>query len=101
MTTEPSADYRSFLVARDFLLAARQQYDTAYGEFRWPQLTEFNWALDHLDTLGVDSQWAQRPALWIVEADGSQRRWSFAEMSARSNRVANWLRSAGVRRGTG
>src|SRR6185437_14334881 len=99
MTTEPSADYRSFLVARDFLLAARQQYDTAYGEFRWPQLTEFNWALGHLDTLGVDSQWAQRPALWIVEADGSQRRWSFAEMSARSNRVANWLRSAGVRRG--
>src|SRR6185369_14479605 len=40
-----------------------------------------------------------RTALWIAEADGSERRWSFAELSRRSNRVANWLRGLGVRRG--
>ncbi|HZA19203.1 MAG TPA: AMP-binding protein [Pseudonocardiaceae bacterium] len=94
-----TADYQAFLAARDFLLEAREDYDTAYRAFRWPALTEFNWALDHIDALGADPESAQRPALWIVEADGSQRRWSFAEMSARSNRVANWLRSVGVERG--
>ena len=39
------------------------------------------------------------PALWIVEEDGSESKLSFAEMSARSNRVANWLRKQGVKRG--
>jgi hypothetical protein len=34
----------------------------------------------------------QRPALWVVEDDGSERKMSFAEMAARSNQVANWLR---------
>jgi acetyl-CoA synthetase len=99
VTGEPSADYRAFLAARDFLLAVGTDYDRAYQEFRWPELTEFNWALDHVDALAMDAETARRPALWIVEADGSQRLWSFAEMSARSNQVANWLRSVGVQRG--
>jgi non-ribosomal peptide synthetase component F len=99
VTVEPSADYRAFLAARDFLLAAGEDYDCAYREFRWPELTEFNWALDHVDALATDAESAERPALWIVEAGGSQQRWSFAEMSARSNQVANWLRSIGVKRG--
>lgn len=99
VTAEPSADYRAFLAARDLLLAAGPDYDRAYQEFRWPEVTEFNWALDHVDALATDAESAQRPALWIVEADGSQRRWSFAEMSARSSQVANWLRSVGVKRG--
>ena len=99
MTAQPSADYRAFLAARDLLLAVATDYDRAYREFRWPELTEFNWALDHVDALAADEKTAQRAALWIVEADGSQRRWSFAEMSARSNQVANWMRSVGVKRG--
>ena len=40
-----------------------------------------------------------RPALWLVGEDGSEHKHSFAEMSARSNRVANWLRTIGVKRG--
>ncbi|MDX6313833.1 MAG: acetyl-CoA synthetase, partial [Streptomyces sp.] len=40
-----------------------------------------------------------RPALWIVEEDGTEARLTFAELSARSNRVANWLRAQGVRPG--
>src|SRR5205823_3804723 len=39
------------------------------------------------------------PALWIVEEDGREHRWSFQEMTARSNRAANFLRDQGVRRG--
>lgn len=29
MTAEPTADYRAFLAARDFLLGAREDYDMA------------------------------------------------------------------------
>jgi acetyl-CoA synthetase len=85
-----------FQAARDLLLAHREDYATARDTFRWPVLGEYNWALDWFDRIaeGNDS-----PALWVVEEDGSERRWSFAEMSARSNQVAGWLRAQGVRRG--
>ncbi|MBO0877688.1 MAG: acyl-CoA synthetase, partial [Pseudonocardia sp.] len=85
-----------FQAARGFLLEHREDYDGAYAGFRWPELDEFNWALEWFDHLGADPESAQRPALWIVEQDGSERKWTFAEMSARSNQVANWLRSLGV-----
>ncbi|HYB29513.1 MAG TPA: AMP-binding protein [Solirubrobacteraceae bacterium] len=83
--------------ARDFLLENREDYDTAYREFRWPALQAFNWALDWFDA--VASRVGDRPALWIVEEDGSEVRRSFAELSSRSNQVANWLREHGVQRG--
>ena len=91
-----SADAEAFQAARSFLLAHRADYATAYDTFRWPQLTEFNWALDWFDQLAGD---ADQAALWIVEQDGSEHRLSYAEMSRRSNQVANWLRAQGVRRG--
>ncbi|MGH3624267.1 MAG: AMP-binding protein, partial [Sciscionella sp.] len=89
----------AFREARDFLLAHREDYDTAYREFSWPELGEFNWALDWFDSLAADAGSAERPALWIVQQDGGETRWSFVEMSARSNQVANWLREQDVRRG--
>jgi acetyl-CoA synthetase len=88
-----------FRAARRFLLEHREDYDAAYRGFRWPELDEFNWALEWFDHLGADPESADRPALWIVEQDGSERRWTFAELSVRSNQVANWLRSQGVGRG--
>jgi len=90
---------KAFRAARDYLLAHRTEYDTARAEFRWPELTEFNWALDHFDQVAANPGTADRTALWIVEQDGAEARYSFAELSARSNRVANWLRDRGVRRG--
>ena len=86
----------SFLAARDFRLAHRTDYAAAYRGFAWPQLTEFNWALDHFDAVAADPAGGARRALWIVEADGSEAWWTFAELSERSNRVANRLRAAGV-----
>jgi acetyl-CoA synthetase len=86
----------AFLEARDFLLANRTDYAKAYAEFRWPVLDEFNWALDHFDRLARGND---NPALWVVSEDGSEQKLSFAEMSARSNRTANFLRQVGVARG--
>jgi len=85
-----------FLAARDFLLQHRSDYATAYAGFKWPKLKEFNWALDYFDSMAKGND---NPALWIIEEDGSEAKLSFAEMSARSNRVANWLRKQGVKRG--
>ncbi|HJQ47938.1 MAG TPA: AMP-binding protein [Amycolatopsis sp.] len=89
----------AFRQARDYLLAHREDYDTAYRDFAWPQPTEFNWALDWFDVIARDPANAERYALWIVEEDGAEGRWTFPEMSRRSAQVANWLRGHGVRRG--
>jgi acetyl-CoA synthetase len=82
--------------ARDFLLAHRNDYATAYAGFKWPKLTHFNWALDHFDDMARGND---ATALWIVNDDGSEQRVSFAQMSQRSDQVANWLTSLGVQRG--
>jgi acetyl-CoA synthetase len=86
----------AFRAARDFLLAHRTDHTTAYADFRWPDLAEFNWALDWFDVIAEGND---APALWIVEQDGTEQRFSFAEMAHRSNQVASWLRDQGVRRG--
>ncbi|MFJ2889569.1 AMP-binding protein [Streptomyces sp. NPDC087305] len=84
----------SFRSARDFLLAHREDYATAYEGFSWPRPEHFNWALDWFDAIAAGND---RTALRIVEEDGAESALSFAEMSERSNRVANWLRAQGVR----
>ncbi|MQY05667.1 AMP-binding protein [Actinomadura macrotermitis] len=89
----PAVEFRA---ARDFLLAHREDLAAARAGFRWPVLTGFNWALDWFDRIAEGND---RPALWIVEEDGSEGRYSFAELSRRSAQVANRLRRAGVKRG--
>ncbi|MFF5389188.1 AMP-binding protein [Streptomyces sp. NPDC013012] len=85
-----------FRAARDFLLEHREDYAAAYEGFAWPRPERFNWALEWFDVVAEGND---RTALHIVEEDGSATKVSFAEMSARSNRVANRLRSLGVRAG--
>src|SRR5215471_10577568 len=87
---------KAFLSARKFLLEHREDYEAAYHDFRWPQLNHFNWALDYFDTYALAND---KPALWIVDDNGSELKLSFAEMSRRSNQVANFLRKQGVSRG--
>ncbi|MER5347716.1 AMP-binding protein [Streptomyces mirabilis] len=83
-----------FRAARDFLLEHRADYATAYEGFDWPRPESFNWALDWFDVIARGND---RTALHIVEEDGERAEFSFAALSERSNRVANWLRARGVR----
>lgn len=99
MTASTSSSFDAFTDARQFLLVHRDDYDHAVENFQWPALTDFNWALEWFDHLGTDPSSAGCLALWIVEEDGSEQRLTFGELSARSNRVANWLRDQGVARG--
>jgi acetyl-CoA synthetase len=96
VTTAAKQSVQAFLSARDFLLAHREDYETAYHDFRWPQLNTFNWALDYFDSFAHANA---NTALWIVDEDGPEVKLSFAEMSWRSNQVANFLRDQGVQRG--
>ncbi|MFF9012421.1 AMP-binding protein [Streptomyces sp. NPDC014870] len=85
-----------FRAARDFLLQHREEYEAAYEGFAWPRPDRFNWALEWFDVIAAGND---RTALHIVEEDGGETRVSFAEMSERSDRVANWLRTWGVQAG--
>jgi acetyl-CoA synthetase len=87
----------TFKAARDFLLAHRTDYATACRDFRWPEPTHFNWALDWFDAELARGDGAGRPALTIV-GDGAGSL-TFAELSERSSRLANALRALGVKRG--
>jgi acetyl-CoA synthetase len=98
-TTKPKAQgsaTEDFRRARDFLLAHREDYATAYEGFTWPRPEHFNWALDWFDVIADGND---RTALHIVEEDGTETLLSFAELADRSDRVANWLRARGVAAG--
>jgi len=87
MTTE------LFRGARDFLLAHREDYATAYEGFEWPRPEGFNWALDWFDVIAHGNA---TTALHIVEEDGRETKLSFGELAVRSDQAANWLRELGV-----
>lgn len=86
----------TFAEARAFLLAHRTDYATAHAGFRWPDEARFNWALDWFDAV-LAREHADATAL-LITGEGAARL-TFAELSARSNRVANGLRALGVTRG--
>ncbi|MGH3314393.1 MAG: AMP-binding protein [Streptomyces sp.] len=94
--TEPTTPTDAFRAARDTLLRHRTDLDAARAAFSWPRPGHFNWALDWFDAVAEDND---RIALHIVEQDGGEARYSFADMRTRSDQVANWLRAQGVRAG--
>src|ERR1700744_2157939 len=91
----------NFAEARDFLLKHRSDYDAAVKGFRWPDPVPFNWALDWFDAdLARNPESRDRTALWIVDAgQNRETKHTFAELSRRSNQVANFLRAQGMKRG--
>ena len=64
---------QAFLHARDFLLAHREDYDTASRDFAWPVLDTFNWALDYFDAMAQNNP---APALIVLDEDGRETRLS-------------------------
>jgi acetyl-CoA synthetase len=87
----------SYRAARDLLLDLREDPDRARAEFTWPDVGDtFNWAVDWFDAVARGND---KPALVIVEEDGSATERSFDEMAVASDQVATWLAGHGVRRG--
>lgn len=88
---------RAFRATRDLLLKHRENYQQAVVDFRWPQLSRFNWAVDWFDGHLARDANGERLALKIVGTDECDR--TFRELSVASNRLANGLRELGVGRG--
>jgi acetyl-CoA synthetase len=91
----------TFRQSREFLLANRTNYDKAVAGFQWPEPRPFNWALEWFDAeLAHAADSKDRCALWIVDvATGQETKLTFAQLTTRSNQVANYLRQQGLRRG--
>ncbi len=82
--------------ARDFLLRHRTDYKTTYAGFRWPRPQHFNFALDWMDEI---ARTHDKEALRIVSDSGPVVSRTFSDLSHASNRIANFLRAAGAKRG--
>lgn len=88
-----------FKEARDFLITHRTDYETAYRDYRRPQLDKFNWALDWFDVLAKNNS---QTALWIVRNHNDQwldQKISYQELSSRSSKVARYFQKLGMKRG--
>ncbi|TDU28962.1 acetyl-CoA synthetase [Panacagrimonas perspica] len=94
--TPGSKEADEYLALRDLLVRLREDYDTAYRQFRWPQASRFNWALDHFDALALGNA---NVALKIVDASGSETSRTFEQMRRASNRAAHFLIRKGMCRG--
>ncbi len=97
MSRSATAATNSIREMRDFLFANATDYDAARRGFAWPEVDEFNFALEWFDVIAGENP--DRPAVQIVEADLSLRSWSYGKLSARSDQVASWLAGIGIRRG--
>jgi len=82
-----------FIEARDQLLRLRADPAAAQREFRWPAFERFNWAHDYFDPI---SRANDDVALRMVSDSGADQSYSFAQLSLRSSRVANFLQAHGV-----
>ena len=95
MTATTATD--TYRAARDLLLDLREHPDRAHAEFSWPDVGDrFNWAVDWFDVVARGND---RPALVIVEEDGTSTERTFDQMATASDRVAAWLAQKGVARG--
>ncbi|MBM6406086.1 AMP-binding protein [Phycicoccus sp. CSK15P-2] len=88
--------------ARDLLVEHRDDHETARAAFSWPELGDFNWALDWFDALAVGPR--RDDTALVVDplgtVDGAPAdTMTYAEVSRRSARVAVWLDDLGVRPG--
>jgi acetyl-CoA synthetase len=89
-------EIESFLAARDYLQTHSADYARAVGEFKWPELKHFNWALDYFDRIARDNH---APALRILEESGAEASLTYAQLASRSGQVANFLVRLGAKKG--
>ncbi len=87
----------AFGAARDFLLAHREDYATAYASFKWPGLERFNWATDWFDALANVAP--DRVALWVIEENGDEQKLTYAQVRNQSRSFAGFLERSGLGKG--
>ncbi|HOZ57183.1 MAG TPA: AMP-binding protein [Nakamurella multipartita] len=97
MSAVPTPATDQLRAARDLLLQYRDDRDQAVERFRWPRPATFNWGVEWFDVIAAEHP--DRPALVIVEPDGSVGSWTYGQLARRTDQVAGWLQANGVQRG--
>jgi acetyl-CoA synthetase len=82
-----------FIDLRDRVLLSGLSPEAARRAFQHPPFSNFNWAIDYFDRIAAGNR---QPALQVVDDDGHEQCLSFADLSRRSNQVANFLAEQGV-----
>ncbi|MCM3502639.1 AMP-binding protein [Microbacterium sp. P26] len=96
MTPTAASATEHYRAARDHLLVVRSD-PAAAADFSWPRFEgPFNWAIDWFDPMARGNG---DTALIVVDDDGTHHERTFDELSRRSDQVAAWLETRGVRRG--
>ncbi len=73
-----------------------RSYEDVYGTFRWNTPPRFNIGVEICDK---HAGRGEQTALFLENAAGEERRLTFGELKSLSNRFANALRRAGVKKG--
>src|SRR5262245_4500018 len=89
----PAPARRTLCGVAEDLRAALSAHRRRVEAFRWDVPDAFNFGRDVVDRLAAGPP---RPALLWADAAGRERRLSFADAAAGSNRVAHVLRGLGV-----
>ena len=79
------------------MLEPAETYDEALRRFRWRIPQRYNIGVDACDRHAAARP--ESPALICEDEDGSVRRYSFGDIRALSNRLANALVAQGLKRG--
>jgi acetyl-CoA synthetase len=79
------------------MLERRDSYDRLYRDFRWSIPDRFNIGVAASDAWAAREP--ERTALLEYRIDGEPQRLSYGELAARSNALANAMRSLGICRG--
>jgi acyl-coenzyme A synthetase/AMP-(fatty) acid ligase len=77
--------------------AASEAVFTKLNQMQIP--SRFNWASQILEGIHVKERGGQAALLWVDLNTGEERRFTYAELAAESNRCLNFLRAHGVAQG--
>ncbi|HEY8463378.1 MAG TPA: AMP-binding protein [Bacillota bacterium] len=73
-----------------------KNYDEEYRQFRWEVPEKFNFAVDVIDRWAADRT---KLAIILVDDEGNEENYTFWDMKMRSNKFANILKNAGLKKG--
>ena len=95
VATKRYADDSSKRIYHDFIIPTEK--DGILTKIEFKNEDKFNFAFDIVDVLGRRKP--DKLAMLHVSEDGTERRFTFADMKKESARVANYFKSLGIKRG--
>ncbi len=91
------AEHKATLGIADRFVETEVDEDGIFSGIKFKNIDNFNFAYDVVDAIAAED--ATKLALLHLDADMTERRFTFKDISRESNRAANYFRSLGIRKG--